>query len=151
MFDLRKYKIGLDPWGLCLTLLIMLPNFIWFAVPAPQDVLRSASGTPAIDTAASVFQVFLVAGLCGLRNTDACKPARKKMLAGIGMAVAAYWLGWICYYGGIANASLILLLCVAPCVACFLLSLERKNAPAAGAAILFMAFHAASAISNFVA
>lgn len=149
MFDLRKYKMGLDPWGLLLTLLVMLPNFIWFAVPAPHDVLRSASGTPAIDTAASVFQVFLVAGLCGLRNTEARKPG-KKLLNGIGMAVAAYWLGWICYYSGIANAPVILLLCIAPCVAFFLFSLERKNAPAALFASLFMAFHVASAILNFL-
>lgn len=150
MFKLRRYKIEFDPWGLRLILLIMLPNLIWFAVPAPQDVLRGASGTPAIDTAASVFQVFLVAGLCGLRNRDAQKPARRKMLVGIGTAVAADWLGWICYYGGIANAPVILLLCIAPCAAVLLFALERKNALAAGSAMAFLSCHAASAILNFI-
>ena len=28
-----KYKLGFDIWGLLLFLGIMVPNFIWFAVP----------------------------------------------------------------------------------------------------------------------
>lgn len=37
---LREYKLSLDIWGLLLFWIIMLPNFIWFVVPAPNDVLR---------------------------------------------------------------------------------------------------------------
>ncbi len=37
----KEYKLGFDRYGLLLFLLIMLPNFIWFAVPAPNDALRT--------------------------------------------------------------------------------------------------------------
>ncbi len=38
----------------------MIPNFILFAVPAPNDVLRTESVTEVIDTIASVCQVLMV-------------------------------------------------------------------------------------------
>ena len=31
MKPLKQYRFGFDPWGLLLFLLVMLPNFIWFA------------------------------------------------------------------------------------------------------------------------
>jgi hypothetical protein len=46
---LKPYRFGFDIWGLLLFLLVMLPNFIWFAVPAPNDVLRAESVTPITD------------------------------------------------------------------------------------------------------
>ena len=42
---LKKYKMGFDIWGLLLFIIIMIPNFIWFAVPAPNDILRADSIT----------------------------------------------------------------------------------------------------------
>ena len=36
---MKGYKLGFDPWALCLFLALMVPNFFWFAVPAPWDVL----------------------------------------------------------------------------------------------------------------
>lgn len=53
---LKKYKLSFDIWGLLLFLIVMIPNFIWFAVPAPNDILRADSITGTIDTAASVCQ-----------------------------------------------------------------------------------------------
>lgn len=38
---LKKYTLGFDIWGLIIFLIIMIPNFIWFAVPAPNDILRA--------------------------------------------------------------------------------------------------------------
>lgn len=61
---LKQYRFGFDPWGLLLFLLVMLPNFIWFAVPAPNDILRADSATPVVDAIGSVFQVLTVACLC---------------------------------------------------------------------------------------
>ena len=63
---LKHYRFGFDLWGLVLFLLVMLPNFIWFAVPAPNDVLRAGSVTPVVDVIASVCQVMTVACLCFL-------------------------------------------------------------------------------------
>ena len=53
----EKYKFGFDIWGLILFLVIMLPNFIWFAVPAPNDILRVESVTKVADAIGSVCQV----------------------------------------------------------------------------------------------
>lgn len=64
MKPLKQYRFGFDPWGLLLFLLVMLPNFIWFAVPAPNDILRADSVTPVVDAIDSVFQVLTVACLC---------------------------------------------------------------------------------------
>ena len=47
---LKEYKFGFNIYGLLLFLIIMIPNFIWFAVPAPDDVLRVESVTEMIDT-----------------------------------------------------------------------------------------------------
>ena len=54
---LKKYKIGFDIWGALLFLIIMIPNFIWFVVPAPNDILRAESITETVDTVAIVCQI----------------------------------------------------------------------------------------------
>ena len=43
MFDLKKYKFEFDIWGFVLFLVIMIPNFIWFKIPASNDILRTES------------------------------------------------------------------------------------------------------------
>ena len=50
----KKYRLGFDIWGALLFLIIMVPNFIWFVVPAPNDILRVDSITKTLDTVASV-------------------------------------------------------------------------------------------------
>lgn len=32
----KEYRFGFQVWGLVLFIGIMLPNFVWFAVPAPM-------------------------------------------------------------------------------------------------------------------
>ena len=65
---LKKYRFGFDVMGLVIFLIIMIPNFIWFAVPAPNDILRNDSSTEIIDTIGSVFQVLFVTSLCVVIN-----------------------------------------------------------------------------------
>lgn len=77
MFKTGNYKIGFDIWGLTLFLAIMLPNFIWFAVPAVNDVLRNKSVTPLVDMIASVFQAVMVVALCVIVNKYCQKPMKK--------------------------------------------------------------------------
>ncbi len=40
---LKNYKLSFEIWGLLLFLIVMIPNFIWFAIPAPNDILRAES------------------------------------------------------------------------------------------------------------
>ena len=65
---LKKYRIGFDIFGLLLFLLIMIPKFIWFAVPAPNDVLRVESFTPIIEGIGSASQVVFIATICILKR-----------------------------------------------------------------------------------
>lgn len=70
---LKKFKLGFDAGGLLLFLVIMIPNLIWFAIPAPNDRLRIASVTETIDTLASMCQMLMIAALCILRNRESKK------------------------------------------------------------------------------
>lgn len=150
MFKRRNYKIGFDIWGLILFLIIMIPNFIWFAVPARNDVLRNQSVTPVADMIASVFQVMMVAALCMIINKLCQKPMKKILFAGIVMLTILYLVSWGAYYAGITHSIVILDLCIAPCLALILFSIARKNAIALIAAGVFMLCHAWYGVVNFV-
>ena len=57
---LKKYRFGFDISGLVIFLIVMIPNFIWFAVPAPNDILRNESVTAIVDMIGSIFQVLFI-------------------------------------------------------------------------------------------
>ena len=73
MWSVKCYRFGFDPWGLGLFLLIMLPNLAWFALPAPNDILRAESAAPLLDGLGQCLQIIMVAALCLLVNV--CKVA----------------------------------------------------------------------------
>ena len=57
---LKKYRFGFDAAALVLFIIVMIPTFIWLAVPAPDDVLRKVSETPVTDMIGSICQWFLL-------------------------------------------------------------------------------------------
>ena len=61
---LKRYTLSFEIWGLLIFWVIMIPNFIWFAIPAPNDILRANSITETIDTIASLYQVLMIIALC---------------------------------------------------------------------------------------
>ena len=67
---LKKYKFGFDIWGLAIFLIVMIPNFIWFAIPAPNDILRKESVTAIVDTIGSICQVLFIGSLCVIQNKE---------------------------------------------------------------------------------
>jgi len=143
-------KIKFDIWGLALFSIIMIPNLIWAAIPAPNDILRAESVTPIVDMFASVFQVILVAALCITMQGKQKTPVGKQFLLGIILAILVYFSGWVWYYKGTVNQVTILILCVAPCLAFIFFSVARKNKVALIAAILFMICHLIFSIGNFM-
>lgn len=147
---LEHYRFGFDPWGLLLFLLVMLPNFVWFAVPAPNDVLRADSVTPVVDAIASVCQVLTIACLCFLINETRGKLRFSPLLIAAVVCVAVYYLGWALYYSGIANAWVILLLTLPPCLSFILFAADRKNLPAVVSASVFAGCHVVFGVVNFV-
>ena len=150
MWNLKHYRPGFDPWGLGLFLLIMLPNFAWFAMPAPDDILRTESITPLTDAIAQVFQIIMAAALCAVINVTRDSPTKRRYLAGSAACVILYFSGWAAYYAGITGAAVILDLCLAPCGALLLWTLARQNAPALLAAISFTVCHLISTVINFI-
>lgn len=143
-----SYRIGFDICGLVLFLLVMIPNLLWFAVPAPNDILRSASATPNIDVIASVLQTLLVATLCFVIPID--RPTNRRFTVGIAVLVFAYFVGWVTYYLGFTHAVVILDLCIAPCLAFLLFSVARQNWIAALFTIGFLICDTLYGIINFL-
>ena len=144
------YKIGFEAGGLVLFAVIMLPNFLWFAVPAPNDVLRRESVTPILDMAAQCFQVLLAAALCAIKNIQAKRPMDGKFKLAVALLVALYYAGWGLYYAGIVNPAVILDLCIAPCMAFLVFSAARKNVFSFAFAAAFMVCHVIYGVGNFI-
>lgn len=146
----EKYRFGFDVAGLILFLLVMAPNFIWFALPAPNDVLRTESVTPVVDMIASVCQVLTVGCLCFVINKGRSKLHFSPLVIATIVCILLYFLGWILYYAGFTNAWIILLLTLPPCAAFVLFALDRKNHPAVEFAVCFTICHLIYGIVNFI-
>ena len=146
----NQYRFGFDVWGLILFLLVMLPNFIWFAVPAPNDDLRTESVTPVVDLAASVCQVLTVACLCFVINNKRGKLRFSPLVITAMVCIVIYYAGWVLYYTGNASTWTILMLTIPPCLAFILFATDRKNLPAVLFATVFAVCHLIFAMMNFI-
>lgn len=147
---LKKYKFGFDLLGLLLFLVIMIPNFIWFGVPAPNDVLRSDSVTPVVDSIGSVCQVAFVAAICILKRKDVEKVRFSKLTVSALVMIAAYFIGWILYYCGQTDPVVIVLLTIPPCLSFVLYELDRKNRIALIPTVVFTICHIIYAFVNLI-
>ena len=150
MNPLKHYRVSFDLPGILLFLMIMLPNFIWFSVPIPNDILRAESVTPQLDFVASVVQAVMIAALCILINRDAPRPMSMNARLGVLMALLFYFIGWILYYLGFMGPVVILILCFAPCIAFLVFSAARQNAVAFVTAGLFLFLHLIFVLVNFL-
>ncbi len=145
------YRVGFDFRGLALFLLIMIPNFIWFFVPAPRDILRLDSKTPSWDLAASCFQVLLVFSLCAVKHVSSGALSYKRISFWLAVVFCgSYFLGWLLYYRGIAVPAVIFSLCLFPCASFFAFAWNRKNLFAMVFSVLFALCHLAGTIINFL-
>ena len=147
---LKKYKIGFDAWGLIIFLIIMIPNFIWFAVPAPNDILRVESITEIADTIASICQVLMIMTLCILINKDCKKLKITRFIITTIICCLLYFLCWLFYYIGVTNGLVILGLTIFPCLAFLFFAIDRKNMIAIIPVIAFMICHLIYGVVNFV-
>ena len=147
---MKNYKFCFDIWGLVLFLIIMLPNFIWFAIPAPNDILRTDSVTPIVDAIGSFCQIFFIITLCILRRKSTPKIQVNPLIIIVIASVILYFTGWIFYYIGATNPLIIRLLTIPPCSAFIFLAIDRKNIIALIPAIAFTICHITYAIINFI-
>lgn len=147
---LKNYKLSFEIWGLLLFLIIMIPNFIWFAIPAPNDILRAKSITEMVDTVASVCQILMIVAICIIRNRESKKLCISPFII---MAAACYLLyvaSWIAYYSGMTNVVVILGLTIPPCLAFLFFAIDRKNGIALIPISIFTICHLVYGAVNFI-
>ena len=147
---LKRYKLSFEICGLLLFLLVMIPNFIWFAVPAPNDILRANTITEMVDTVASVCQILMIVAICIFRNRESKKLCISPFII---MAAACYLLyvaSWIAYYSGMTNVVVILGLTIPPCLAFLFFAIDRKNGIALIPISIFTICHLVYGAVNFI-
>lgn len=147
---LKKYRFGFDIWGLVIFLIVMIPNFIWFAVPAPNDILRSESATVIIDTAGSICQALFIGFLCVIINKERSKLHFSPLIISSVICIILYFAGWVLYYNGITDPLVIISLTLPPCLAFILFALDRRNIIAVIFAVGFTVCHLIYGIVNFI-
>lgn len=147
---MKNYRFGFDGWGLALFLVVMLPNLLWFAVPAPNDVLRRESVTGGLDAAASAAQVLFAAALCLVVNRERQELRMTPCIVGCESCVLLYYAGWAAYYAGAVGPLVILLLTVPPCAAFLLFAVDRRNFVALVPAGVFAFCHVIHSVVNFL-
>lgn len=147
MDEIKKYRPRFEPWAFALFVLIMLPNIIWFAqLGEPLAVLLAQDLMPAVDAIASVARVLMIACLCFLKNTDAPPIRPRALTCACALCVLAYYAMWRLYSWNAGpcfnSVSIEWGLCIFPCAAFILFSLDRKNLPALAFALVFTVCHA---------
>lgn len=147
---MKKYKFSFDVWGLAIFLIIMIPNFIWFAVPASNDILRTESQTAVIDTIGSVCQVLFVAALCLIVNKNCDKLRFTPKIIAVTCCLLIYFAGWVFYYAGITAPPVMICLTVPPCLAFLFFALDRKNYIAVIFILIFTVCHFVYGLINFI-
>ncbi|MCM1171582.1 MAG: hypothetical protein NC393_05570 [Clostridium sp.] len=147
---LKKYKLGFDIWGLVLFLIIMIPTFIWSAVPAPNDVLRVSSITKIPDMIASICQILMIGMLCVLINRERKKLSITPLIVMVVICCLLYFASWIVYYSGVVSAIVILGLTIPPCMAFMFWAIDRKNLIAIIPISIFTICHLIYGMVNFV-
>lgn len=147
---LKKYRLSFEIWGLLLFLIVMLPNFIWFVIPAPNDILRTRSLTETVDMIASVCQILMIAALCIFRNREYRKMRVTPFIIIVVGCCFLYFLSWISYYGGIVNEIVIIGLTLPPCFAFLFFAIDRKNWIAFIPISIFTICHLIYGVVNFM-
>lgn len=143
----KNYRIGFEPWAAVLFVLIMLPNVIWFSIPLhPNDILRAQAPAPVAETIAFIARILMIAFLCFLKNKESLPLLVSPLTLACTLCVLAYCIMWALYLRGINayrfhRTPVIWGLCLFPCVAFILFSIDRRNLPALTSALTFTVCH----------
>lgn len=147
---LKNYRLGFEFWGLILFLIIIIPNFIYFAFLPLYDIFQTNSITETIDKAAFVSQIFMIISLCFLKNIKSKKVAFTPLIIIAVCFCLLYFTSFLVYYAGIINGFVILGLTIPPCLAFLFFALDRKNYIALIFILFFTICHLIYAVVNFI-
>lgn len=145
---LKHYRFGLAPWGLVLFLVTMIPTFIWLAIPAPNDILRTESVTPTVDAIGFVLQMLFVAVICLVVRKE--RTRNSILIIATIACVILYFVGWVLYYLGVTSPAVLLLLSIPPCLAFIFYASARRNLLALIPSIGFTICHMIYTSVNFI-
>ena len=147
---IKKYRIGFDIWGLIIFIIIMVPNFIWFVVPAPNDIFRGEPITETVDAIAYICQVLMVMSLCIFINQNRKKISITRFIIATIICCLLYFLCWMFYYIGVTKAIVILGLVIFPCLTFLFFAIDRKNMIAVIPISIFMICHLIYGVVNYI-
>lgn len=137
-----NYKIGFDLWGFILFAVLMIPNIVYWCLPAFNDL----GGNALLDFIALFFEVPSIVFLIVMKRKH---PERRHLFDSLYIMTAAmvlfYYVAWIVYFCGFNQLNVILFLTVCPCAALLLYELERKNLLALFPTAVFSVLHIVSA------
>lgn len=128
----------------------MIPNFIWFSIPAPNDILRAKSITETVDTIASLCQILMIVAICIFRNRESKKLYITPLIIMVAVCYLLYVASWIAYYNGMVNVIVILGLTIPPCLAFLFFAIDRKNGIALIPISIFTICHLIYGVVNFI-
>ena len=129
---------------------MMIPNFIWFAVSAPNVIFRVESITKTVDVIASICQVLMVMSLCIFINQECKKISITRFIMATIICCLLYFLCWIFYYVGVTNGIIILGLTIFPCLAFLFFAIDRKNMLAVIPISIFALCHLIYGMINYI-
>ncbi len=147
---IKNYELKFDVWGLLLFVVIMIPNFFWFGVRAPHDVLRTQSLTETVDQVGSICQVLMIVALCIFKNRNAQNIHINLLIILMFCSCLLYFFSWIVYYCGMVNEIVILGLIAFPCLAFLFFEIDRKNGIALIPTLIFTVCHFVYGFVNFI-
>lgn len=147
---IKSYKFGFNVSAVVIFVLIMLPNIIWFFVPAQNDILRNESSTQVLDIFVTAFQIIMLAVLCVIKNIDAHKIKFSLFLILSAATGLSYYICWILYFSGVVHEIVLLGLCIFPCLSFLFYGIDRKNYIALVPISVFTVLHLISTIINII-
>lgn len=145
----KRFRIGLNGFGVIAFVAVMIPNVLWYYFPAANDPLRIPSSTVLLDTIGTFFQALFVFIMCLFVDRMAEKPTGKHpcILAAFAL-ILLYYLSWTLYYFVTVHMAVILALAVLPCLAFLAVEAAYQNRVAVVPTVIFLVLHTVSAVLN---
>lgn len=151
MFDIRNYRPGFEICGFILAVAILLPNLIWYYIPAPVDPLRdTVSYTSPIGIATTVLRLLAALTATFTVNLDSRAPhfgaASIIILAFGGM----YYVGWLLYYMGVASYVAVVFVTIPAFIMLTTLAIDRSNIFSLVLCIAYGSVHAVCIVNGLI-
>lgn len=144
---MKKYRFGLDAWGLALTALLLLPYLVYWCVPA----LPAIGFQTPLGISAAVFAAAGVVLLLAVKEREEKKFSFSYPLVFFaGIFVLLYYIAWIFSFCGYGNLADVLFLAVCPSAALILYEIFRRNYFALGPTAVFAVLYLLSMVLPWI-